>query len=1038
MEIVNDILSKLWSLVKASNGVLPRLAEKNEIFGYVDSAFLIIASFFFLAVAVMVFSYPLRFMWHRFYRRWRIGDMVWNEIEAEGAVSEETMPNASALMSSASHITPPMTARYHMYGARPVVSFIIRKDADEGNVRMFLGVSKNVYENSGVKAWASSMNCIATEVDFDEIGFIPNSPSIARRTRFQASDFTKVPERKSIGSVNSAVQTAMDTSDSGSTLIVSYEPMRQSEIDMTGDHIFKQEAKAMGDKSMFSKSKTTYGDFAASNPSRGVIAAFSDNGGYRHSKAILNSAINGIPNLGVNAVSDKASDILRNKMISWGALVTFIGLFLASYFSSVPLAVVIVAAALWCAGVSGLPILSDQWVSFSAKDGTMDIPVFWRYSIRRMLAQAWAKNSRTDYTSDEGGRNEDKYIAAPSCDEIIPLYQTSVMQITSIPVSGYGSTNIARSTIPQVAIPSSVLKGIGGKIKSKEVVYMGMSARSNSPVFVTLKDAASGLAVGGKRGSGKTNFLQDKFLEMAYLSRSDMVTRDGGSMTPIWFETKPDDVAALSRMASDFNSLYVPIHDSSAPARLCLEGPRMGDGISVKKIENNISRFVSMVNAVWGESNIGPNGRSTLTAAMTAAMLMRKSNKAILKQVDAISERSKNNGRGSLSVKNKMEASALLASTLDGLRYMQIEDKFEHPDRPNIMEVIRVLAGCDDSIEIDKKIVRYNKYIKQILQKDVISKLQGEGESAPSKAQKELLKTVKILSGALDSLIFLHGDDRTTSIRSKLNALATSKGLFETYTEDGERREEYGLERFITYYGPVIIDMTSQNSPINDNDIRRFTMGIHYMTWQWIQNNCGGWAAQNKYTLLFADEITNFVGTDQDQSECGDIIAKVSDLGRSFGASHNVGYQSLNQMDKNAARTLLGFDNHMMLNMIEESTQDLFMGRVEKSGGQFTAENLKYLPQGIAIADLSINGEQVPPFTIKTPYVGDFSAALKKAGTIPGAFKLIEKHEKEDMKKKRKKVNVTVVDEDYENMIKREDEDDAYIIPDHQDIPDNW
>lgn len=231
--------------------------------------------------------------------------------------------------------------------------------------------------------------------------------------------------------------------------------------------------------------------------------------------------------------------------------------------------------------------------------------------------------------------------------------------------------------------------------------------------------------------------------------------------------------------------------------------------------------------------------------------------------------------------------------------------------------------------------------------------------------------------------------------------LLQSNGLFETTNKDGTPRREISVDRLYTYGGPVIADLTPNGSALSSEGSMTFTMIIHYLLWQSILQNCGGWAKQLKFTPLYVDELTFFTGTNKEEAPCADIIGRVRDIGRSFGVSHNVGYQSFTALPNTAAHAVQSFVSNVFFNFQDPDNLEEVM-RVIGDGTVFSKENITMFPQGVGIAFMTIAGEKKRPFTIKTPHSERWIPMVSKYGSIMKAFDKIYDEEMQFLKEKRK------------------------------------
>lgn len=904
----------------------------------VIEAVLIIA----LIVSLFLTTFPLtryfvRFFHHKL-RVWFLGGMVFNEIIYEGSTGKDiSEQNVKSLVDNTQSIMPLMPGvNFHIFWHRPMTTFILRNDPDTETLRIFIGFDKKHYSPDRVRSWAEKMNCTAEEVPLDEIGIVTGAPRVSWRSEFYPNNTAsgKDMEDSHIGSVISRIQ-SLSTRDYPGTLILSYEPMRDSETDMTIQHVSMRARKTSGQSGDYSRNTERISTFSGKRTSRGTMMAFSDYGDESVSSEILSVALNNMGTSLTQATCETPQKGIRDYATPWSILMILAPLPPIAWLMGLNIVHTIIFCAIVAVLVGiGPKFLAAPPLSWAAKTGVSPIPPFFRFSLARWVPKFMMqvfRGKKFQELQRSGG-----YVEQPSCREIIPLYLSPVMQVTSIPQNTSGTTNLSVSPVPQVSMPDSVNRRIEQEIRSDQVVYAGISAKTFEPVYLTYKDLNYGIAVGGSPGSGKTNFLDNLFVGMSRLSQ-----KEDNFINPIWFETKPDDISSLIKLVEPYDPLVVRLHDGESEKRLALEGPRFSDGASMATIEKNISALVDMMEAVWG-SSLGNRSRAVISSALHVAMLM---------------------------------------TIMNGMKILEIAPRVKNPKRPNILQVTNILVGGDPSLDIEKKLeVYHNEVSDTVLNEEKMNKIRSKpnGEKAES--------ALRTLRSSLSALLSMHKTPGAVDpIKNKISALASSPGMWETVTPSGEKREEYSLDRFINHGGPVILDMTVNNIGAGQSTARIYTMGTHYMLWKHMYDSLSGKAAQGHYYPIFADEVSNFVGVANSETgggACTGVITEVRNQGRSFGVSHNVGFQEYGQLPTTAKSAISGFESAIFFKFGNVIDQEQAIRRL--SSNRFTEENLKFLPKntGICIADLTIGTEQVRSFTMKVPYVKDFAEAVETSDSM--------------------------------------------------------
>ena len=912
-----------------------------------------------------------RYCYH-FIRQKYLGEMIWNEIVYAGGVSEEELAGSIEQMDNMSQIMFQTTGKIFSFinWNRSMVSLMIRKDPDDDSVHVYVGIDKRHYKESSLQSFAQGSNCSIEEIDFEDIGFKPQAPITAIVDNYTPSRISEQPTKSSVGGVVSRIQNLSHSE--GGTVLITYEPMVRTEQNLLEDHINSENSSDM----MYSKVRDQIESFSGLSPSRGVIAGFSDNNNISMSDSMLRSATRNMPNSGFSEDIRKYTDIQKKAGIIM--LAPTLLLFALAYFSLAPWWVAITSAVFVLPSLLGVPFFSSFWISRATSHGALPIPSFRRLSPRRLMGQWWYNSfnlrGRRQAAQREENPRSNTYVGKPSVAEIFPFYQTSLMQYISMPINSRGGTNISKSVIPQVALPSSISQEISKYTRFGDVIYEGISAKSNEPVYRTISDINFGIAIGGDAGSGKTNALMNNFLGMSRLSRKNdgllgkKLNDNGDTITinPIWFETKSDDLSELIGYTEEYDPMVLNLHDPNEKRRLALEGKRLqDDNTTIEDIKEQNNVLISSMKAIWGDS-FGPQSQRVAAYALLIAYLLDE----------------------------------------EGLKALDFYSRLDNPDRPNIIHLMYLLINGDASLQVNKALKSYADSKRDTLTNDQ--------KIAEFKAENgiEGLKVLKTLIIALDGLINLYDvPNAVAPLQNKLPQLLKSEGLFDTKTPAGEEREEFDIYEMFTYGGPVIVDMTSKGSTLSDNDSMTFVMMVHYLLWQSIKKNAGGWSKKGKFIPLYADEITNFTGRAADEAPCATIIGEVRDQGRSYGVSHNVGFQNFGQLPKDTKDSILSFESKIFLKFGAKADQKEVIEQI--SIPRFTEANVRSFPMGVGIAQLSIDKKPRSEFTIKTPYVGDWKEAISINEDINMAFESIKYNEIEMMKnEKKKKVDEQPVMED--------------------------
>lgn len=920
-------------------------------------------------VILTLMQYFLRFIYSK-YRRFMVGDIIWSEVIYEGVISDNETNNSVGQMDNMANIMKNTSTgiNFGFQFKRPRYLVMIRLNPEDEQTHMYIGMDKTHYDENVLSSWAAGANCSIERVDFDDIGFISRAPMTLVREDYDTANFNDAPNNSTVGGVISRLQSSSGMKD-GATVVVSYEPMSNAEEHLMKKKILADNVAEGGDSAKLDLTARNVNIFLSKSPCRGTITSYSDTGDYNVSNSVLRTVGSNMPSMGLRTSSVKYETLHRKAGLIClipSALLTVLGL-----VGFVPLWMPLTLVALSVVAIIGLPIMSSTWMSMaSAQDANPPIPPFTRVSLRRMLSSMLNKLRPRRYNADG---YEHSYVPEPSSREVIPLYQTSMMQFASMPRDGKGASNISSQAIPQVAMSSAVVQDINRDIAQDRVALLGTSVRTFDPVMFTVEDLNYGIAMAGDRGSGKTNALSNLYAGVSHLSRNS----SDYTFTPFWLETKSDDIDGIISNIKRYDPLVVKVHDRDTKTRVCFEGPRYEDGADIAVVKKNVDTLVSGMEKLWGAGLFGPRSKMVAHASLTIAMLINK------KERDA----------------------------------MGISQRVANPDRPNIMEVVNLLIGADPTLNLvdtSRKVVapgggkNKSEGIMERIASGYKSVLINPDKKANlmAKAGEREVTRLSELVPALDQLISLYQTPEAVNpLRNKIPVLLSSTGLWETITHAGQDREEIDLTSFIDYAGPVIVDLTNKNSSIASENTSMFSMLFHYMLWSAIKDHCAGWGQEKKYTPIFVDELRNIVGDKNGESQLGNIVAEVADVGRSYGASHSVGFQRYTQLPPEAVSTVRGMTSKLYFTLRDAQDRAVVMEQLgEKT--RFAPENINSMPMGYCIADLRIGGVQRSVFTMKVPYFPVFVDTLNASHTVQDAFDRMLEDEKrkisEDKKKKAK------------------------------------
>ena len=294
------MFENIWNILKSGSETIQNWLDTSNYNGTTETVvstinyiFLAFAIIILLAIFFLVFRYPLRYLYHKA-RMSYLGGMIWHEILYEGQSNSDEKATSLSVKDAMSNIVLQGIGNpFHIYVNRPLVSIVLRKDED-GSIREYIGISAKHYSEYGpqIHTWASKTNASLEEVDEDDINIEPNSPFTPVLLGWDTDKITSEPHSGKVGSVITSLE---NESVRAGTLIMSYEPMRESEEKMTEAHVLSSARMEKGREAAWTQAtagKLT--TFLSNGPSRAHFVAFSDDNSRQTSKSILSSAISAI------------------------------------------------------------------------------------------------------------------------------------------------------------------------------------------------------------------------------------------------------------------------------------------------------------------------------------------------------------------------------------------------------------------------------------------------------------------------------------------------------------------------------------------------------------------------------------------------------------------------------------------------------------------------------------------------------------------------------------------------------------------------
>ena len=204
-------------------------------------------------------------------------------------------------------------------------------------------------------------------------------------------------------------------------------------------------------------------------------------------------------------------------------------------------------------------------------------------------------------------------------------------------------------------------------------------------------------------------------------------------------------------------------------------------------------------------------------------------------------------------------------------------------------------------------------------------------------------------------------------------------------------RVDITIDEIISSFRPVIINMggvlvgttpeggrSFDTPPVGDKAAKELLAAFHYLLWMRIKKRCSGWLEQNKYVSIYADEVSDIVSFDPDSDN---IIMEVRDQGRSKGCSHNIGFQTFQQMPDETANSILSFPTRYFMTFDGQEDIKRVLESFGDSSTNYTNDMISNWGVGVGVARITtMPNEYSGHFVFRTPHAGTFARRVDEFG----------------------------------------------------------
>ncbi len=149
---------------------------------------------------------------------------------------------------------------------------------------------------------------------------------------------------------------------------------------------------------------------------------------------------------------------------------------------------------------------------------------------------------------------------------------------------------------------------------------------------------------------------------------------------------------------------------------------------------------------------------------------------------------------------------------------------------------------------------------------------------------------------------------KTSEISAPRNKVSRLKTL-PLFDATPPTQRKYSWSEILTEEIPLVLDFTNE---MPDEMIRLILPMSLYTLWEQVKSTCKNWSEMNKSFAFYCDELSNV------EKHTGEILATISDQGRSYGFHLTLGTQRWTQIHESIKNSLLQFGHQIYLHHNDE------------------------------------------------------------------------------------------------------------------------
>lgn len=226
-----------------------------------------------------------------------------------------------------------------------------------------------------------------------------------------------------------------------------------------------------------------------------------------------------------------------------------------------------------------------------------------------------------------------------------------------------------------------------------------------------------------------------------------------------------------------------------------------------------------------------------------------------------------------------------------------------------------------------------------------------------------------VLKSASEALDPLYGQrtmaqrrDHVDAPRNKIAPLLDSG----TWFAPRSGRRQVPWHEIIGGHANVVLNMGSSadgSGTVADDSVTRMMLSLlmHTMNRE-IRRSCAGWQAAGRAVTVFSDELSQITAGGEA------VIAWGLDQGRKYGVRQVLATQRAEQLPESLRTCMLSFPVAVYLQQSNALVRDQIAHQLTQLDPEMTAETIARLEPYTAIVTATVNGNSLPPVTVRIPY----------------------------------------------------------------------